>query len=130
MNTTIGRGLVSLAILLATDPSWAHHGYAVVFDPSKTVTLVGALSKMDWRNPHIEFWVDTKNDRGQAETWVIEAGPPSFFRGKNVDKSEFSKAIGQTVTVEALRARDGSLLGSLLKITFADGRSVTSAPGA
>ena len=120
----------ALAMLLAAGPLWAHHSYAVVFDPSKTITLTGSLTRVDWRNPHIEVSLDAKGDRGQTETWVIEGGPPRFFQSKSVDKSEFLEAIGQTVTVEALRARDGSLFGSLLKITFPDGKSVTSAPGA
>ena len=85
---------------------------------------------MDWRNPHIELSLDAKGDRGQMEAWVIEGGPPRFFQAKNASKSQFAEAIGQTVTIEALRAKDGSLLGSLLKITFPDGKSVTSAPGA
>ena len=130
MNYRIGSALTALAILLAAGPLWAHHGYAVVFDPSKTVTLTGTLAKVDWRNPHIELSLDAKSDRGQVEAWVIEGGPPNFFSRKKISKSDFEKAIGQTVTVDALRARDGSRLGSLLKITFPDGKFVTNSPGA
>ena len=61
---------------------------------------------------------------------MFEAGAPSFFRNQNISKSDFEKTIGQLVTVEAHRARDGNLIGALLKITFPDGKSVTSAPGA
>ena len=61
---------------------------------------------------------------------MIEGGPPVFFRNRNVSRSDFEKAIGQTVTVEVHRARDGTLFGSLLKISFPDGKSLTSSPRA
>ena len=128
MNTRIGGAIAVLIVFVAAGSVWAHHYYAAVFDPSKTFTLTGTLTKVDWRNPHIELSLDAKSDRGQVEAWVIEAGPPVFFRNRNVSKSDFEKAMGQTVTVEVYRARDGTLFGSLLKITFPDGRSVTSNP--
>jgi|GEM_PF-3747285 hypothetical protein len=46
----------------------------------------------------------------------------------SVSRSDFEKGLGQTVTLDVYRARDGKLLGSLLKITFADGKSLTSDP--
>jgi hypothetical protein len=102
----------------------------VVFDPSTTITLTGTLTKVDWRNPHIQLSLEVRGDRGQAEAWAIEAGPPNFFRRYKVDRHVFEDAIGQTVTLQALRARDGSRFGSLLNITFSDGKSVKSSPGA
>ena len=112
------------AVLLAAGSLWAHHSFSAVFDLSKKITLTGTLTKLDWRNPHIEVFVEAKGDRGQAEAWVIEALPPSFFRTRNISKSDFEKAIGQPVTVEAVRARDGSLYGLMQQITFSGGKSV------
>jgi hypothetical protein len=65
-----------------------------------------------------------------VEAWVIEAGPPGYLARNHITKSDFDNAIGQTVTVELYRARDGNLFGSLLKITCPDGKSLTSDPGA
>jgi hypothetical protein len=128
MNISRARALAALTMSLQVVSLTAHHAYATVFDASKTVTLTGTLTKVDWRNPHIEISVDAKGDRGQSEAWVIEGQPPSYFTANKVGKTEFERAIGQTVTLEIYRARDGNLLGSLLKITFADGKSVTSNP--
>jgi hypothetical protein len=129
MHTRIGSALTALAVFLAAGSLWAHHGYAVVFDVSKTVKVTGTFAKLAWTNPHIELSLDAKSDRGQLEAWVVEAASPGFFRSRKVGKSDFANAIGQTVTVEVYRARDGTLSGSLLKITFPDGKSVTSTPG-
>ena len=129
MSTRIGSALTAIGVFLATGPLSAHHSTTANFDASKTFTFAGTLTKVDWRNPHIELSLDAKSDRGQLEAWVVEAASPGFFRSRNVSKSDFVQAIGQGVTVDVYRARDGNLSGTLLKITFPDGKSVTSVPG-
>ena len=124
MNDRIGGAVTALAVLLTAGSVWAHHSFAAVFDLSKNVTLTGTLTKVDWRNPHIEVFLQTKGERGQLEAWVIEAMPPTWFRSHKVNKSDFEKAVGQTVNVEAVRARDGALHGLMQQITFPDGKSV------
>jgi hypothetical protein len=128
MRTTLASA--GLALLLLAASVSAHHSFSSVFDASKRVTLTGTVTRVDWRNPHIALFFAARGDRGQAEPWVIEAGPPNFFQSRSIPKSEFEKAVGQLITLEVVRARDGSRLGSLLKITFPNGRSVTSSLGA
>jgi hypothetical protein len=123
MNHRIISASIALAILLTGSLS-AHHSAGAVFDFSKTLTLTGTLTKVDWRNPHIHVSLEAKSDRGQVETWVMEVASPKWFRDRNVSKSEFETAIGQIVTVEGFHARDGSRNGYLEKITFRDGHSV------
>jgi hypothetical protein len=101
----------------------AHHS-AVLFDLSKTVTLSGTMTRLDWRNPHIVVFVNVKTDAGGVEAWEFETGAPSWFKGRSVTKSDFEQAVGQPVTLVAVRAKDGSSYGYLYKITFADGISV------
>ena len=116
---------IALGIILLAGTAWAHHSNNR-FEPVKRVTLTGTLTKLDWRNPHIQFSLEVKGDQGQAESWLFEGPTPSAFRIRNLGKSDFEKAIGQTVTVEANPARDGSRHGSPLKITFPDGRVVAT----
>jgi len=127
MRSRLGSTLTTLAVLLAAGSAAAHHSFATVFDASKPVTLIGTLTKVEWKNPHIAFSLDAKGEHGQPESWVIEAGPPNFFLRHNIVRTDF--AIGRRVTVEAVRARNGSLFGSLLKLSFANGKSVTSSLG-
>jgi uncharacterized protein DUF6152 len=122
------RAIAILALILAGGAARAHHGYAAIFDASKKLTLAGTLTKVDWRNPHIHFSLDAKDNDGRAQAWTIEAAPPSFFARHGVSKIEFQNAIGTPVNLEMYRAKDGSLLGSLLKITFADGKIVINDP--
>lgn len=87
-------------------------------------TLTGTLIKVDWFNPHIEVYLDAKKDDGTVENWKFESNPPSWFRRVNLAREDFAKAIGQTVTVQGVRAKAGGLYGYLLKITFPDGNSI------
>jgi hypothetical protein len=90
---------------------------------SKRFTLAGTLMKVDWINPHIVIDIEAKGDGGKVENWKFESNPPSWFRRVGVSRSDFSKGLGQTVTVEAVRAKDGTLYGYMQKLTLADGTS-------
>ena len=88
---------------------------------NKRVTVSGTLTKVDWINPHIALAMDVKTDSGKVENWALESNPPAWFRRVGVNRADLAKAIGQTVTVECVRAKDGSPFGYMQKITLADG---------
>lgn len=93
--------------------------------------LTGTLTQVEWVNPHIAIYIDAKKADGSGvENWKFESAPPAFLRRVGVSSSQFKGAIGQTVTVDGNRAKDGSLYGFMQKITFADGTSLEMvAPG-
>lgn len=121
--------LVLLAMLSAAASAWAHHSPSSIFDMSQKFVLTGTLTQVEWVNPHIAVYIDAKKSDGTVENWKFESAPPSWLRRVGVNRSDFVKAVGQTVTVEGNRARDGSLYGFLLKITFADGSSLAMVSG-
>jgi hypothetical protein len=116
---TIATLVVCLGLLGPTSVR-AHHS-AVLFDLSKTFTMTGTMTKVDWRNPHIEVFVEARSDAGRVEAWELETGAPAWFRTRNLAKSNLERAIGGVVVVEGVRAKDGSLYGYLYAIIFSDG---------
>lgn len=100
---------------------WAHHSPSAEFDMSKRMTLSGTLTKIDWVNPHIVFYMQAQ---GTNEMWKLESNPPAWFRRVGVNRNDFAKAIGQTVTVEGNRAKDGQPYAYIQKITYQDGTSL------
>jgi hypothetical protein len=118
---------IALAVILVGGSAWAHHNMSAIFDFNDRVTLNGTLSKIDWRNPHIELIVDTKSGE-QVQTWSLEGPAPSFFRARDINKSDFESAIGKPVTAEASRARDGSRWGLLRVMTLPGGKVVSACP--
>ena len=123
------RLFVSLALaVLVGGPAWAHHNMSALFDFNQRFTRTGTFTELDWRNPHIYLSVDVKSEEGQVETWFFEGPAASYFRVWDIGKSEFESSLGKTVTVEASRARDGSLSGLIRMITLSDGTVVSLCP--
>ena len=120
MKYKIPGALIGLG-LLGSSALWAHHSPSAEFDMSKRITLSGTLTKIDWVNPHIMFYVQAKDG---GEMWKLESNPPAWFRRVGVNRNDFAKAIGQTVTVEGNRSKDGAPFAYILKITYQDGTSL------
>jgi hypothetical protein len=125
----MSKRAIVFAVLAATlaGSAWAHHNMSAIYDFNDRVTLTGTLSKIDWRNPHIELIVDTKSGE-QVQTWSLEGPPPSFFRARDINKSDIESALGKAVTAEASRARDGSRSGLLRVVTLPGGKVVSACP--
>ena len=109
----------------------AHHSTTAEFDVAHRMTLSGTLTKVDWVNPHIVVFIEAMGAEGAGNVaWKFESNPPAWFRRVGVSRADFAKAVGQTVTVEGNRAKDGSRYGYLVKFTYADGTSLELvAPG-
>ena len=123
------RVFASLALtVILVSPGWAHHNMTAIFDFDQRFTRTGTLIQTDWRNPHIGLSVDAQGDQAPMVTWSFEGPSPKFFRVRGISKSHFENAIGETVTVEASRARDGSLSGLIRMITLPDGTVVSLCP--
>ena len=118
--------LVAAALMFAAT-AWAHHNMSAIYDFNDKITMTGTLSKIDWRNPHIELIVDTKN-AGEAQTWSLEGPSPSFFRTRDINKSDVETALNKTVTAEASRARDGSRAGLLRTMALPAGKVISACP--
>jgi hypothetical protein len=119
---------LAAAALMFAATAWAHHNMSAIYDFNDKITMTGTLSKIDWRNPHIELIVDTKNGGTQVQTWSLEGPSPSFFRARDINKSDVETALSKTVTAEASRARDGSRAGLLRTMTLPDGKVISACP--
>jgi hypothetical protein len=119
--------LVVLMAATAAGSLWAHHSTTAVFDMGKKIQVTGTLNRVEWINPHISIYVDAKGEHG-VDAWHFEGSPPAWFRRVGVNKNDIAKFQGQTITVDGVRAKDGTLYGYLQKITFADGSSLETVP--
>ena len=118
---------LAAAALMFAATAWAHHNMSAIYDFNDRVTMTGTLSKIDWRNPHIELVVDTKNG-AETQTWSLEGPSPSFFRTRDINKSDVETALNKTFTADASRARDGSRAGLLRTMTLPDGKVLSACP--
>ena len=108
--------LVGIALLLATGPAWGHHALIAQFDVSKSITLRGTLTKMQWVNPHGWIYLDVKRPDGQVENWAIETGSPLRMEKRGLKKSDFQ--FGMELIVGGFAAKDATLTAAGWIITF------------
>ena len=118
-------GLLVASVVLAATPLAAHHSFAAEYDSNQPVKVTGVLTRVEWTNPHIWFYLDVKDDKGNVTTWGFSAGPPGVLQRRGIPKSVLK--IGDTIVVEGFRARDGSTNASGGSVTFTDGRRVLTA---
>jgi Family of unknown function (DUF6152) len=125
------RHLLPIAFfgLLISIPVWAHHSFGAEYDDSKPVTITGTVTKLDWENPHIHFYVDVKDETGEIVHWKFEGFPPNMLIRQGWRRDVTMKP-GDTVTVFGWRARDGSNFAHSREITWPDGKKMTSGPPA
>jgi hypothetical protein len=109
--------LVAVASLLS-----AHHSFAAEYDRSKPITLKGTVTKVEWQNPHIYFYLDVRDQGGKVDNWAVEGGAPSSLYRAGWRKD--SLKVGNEVTVEGWLAKSGAKLANMRTVVLADGRRV------
>ena len=120
MKTMFAGMAVAAAVLSATVPAAAHHSFAAEFDASKPVKLTGTVTKIEWQNPHAFIYLDVKDESGKVTNWGMEMGSPNGLMRQGWSRN--SLKIGDEITVEGSRAKDGSNIGNAKTVTLTDGQ--------
>jgi hypothetical protein len=107
----------TLALAAAALPTWAHHAFAAEYDSKKPVKLTGAVTKIDWTNPHVYFFVDVEDEAGKVTNWAFEMAAPSALKGSGWTRTTMK--IGDVIIVEGTRAKDGGNHGNARAVTLA-----------
>jgi len=114
--------VAGIGLLAACLPLVAHHSFAAEFDSTKAITLQGVVTKLDWMNPHIWIYLDTKDDSGAVAHWQCEGGPPNTLTRNGWTKD--SLKIGDQVNIEGFRSKDGSNTCNARSVKLPNGKSV------
>jgi len=121
-------GTIVVGIILAAQPVAAHHAGATKYDEKKPVTLKGTVTKVEWMNPHVYYYLDVKDSSGKVQNWAVEGAPPNVLYRRGWKKD--SLKVGDVVTVEGFLPRQAGLHDiNGRSVTLADGRKVFGGAG-
>jgi uncharacterized protein DUF6152 len=121
MGNKLSRVLLLVAVLLAANPSFAHHA-GTLYDREHLVTVTGTVTEYSYTNPHVHILFDVKDQDGVVSHWTAEAGPPhGMFR---IGWNREALKPGDTVTITGNPYKDGKKIMDIRKVAGPNGLSL------
>ena len=126
MSNQFPLSIAIVALLASGLPVLAHHAFSNEFDESKPITLEGVVTRIDWENPHVHYYVDVTQVDGTVVNWACETGGPNRLARRGWTRDSLKP--GDKVTVHGFPAKDASHSADGRKVTLADGRTIGEDP--
>ena len=110
--------VAAAALLLVGIPVWAHHGNAS-YDNDNPITIKGIVTEFAWTNPHVQIYLDVKDDKAKVVHWSVETYSPGKLVRAGWTKD--SVKAGDQVSITLIPAKSGAPVGFLHKLVLPDG---------
>ena len=110
--------LIVAGLIVGSGAASAHHSFSAEFDSNKPITLKGIVTKVEWTNPHVWFYINVKDEAGEVANWGAEMGPPHGLQRSGWRRETLK--IGEEVTVEGYLAKNGSKRLNARQVTLTE----------
>lgn len=122
-NAFVAAAVPLLAAFLSASAS-AHHSFAGQFDANQPVSFEGIVTRVEWQNPHVWFYVDAEDQDGNVVHWEAETTNPNNLLRRGWRHDDLK--AGDRVSVEGFRAICCENVMNATNVTLPDGRKVFS----
>ena len=116
-SSAIALLAVAFGAFLTVAPLPAHHSFSAEYDSKRPVVLKGTVTKVEWMNPHVYFYLDVTSESGDITNWALEMGPPNGLERSGWTRNTMK--VGDDVIVEATLAKDNSKQANARSVTMA-----------
>jgi hypothetical protein len=117
--------MTAVLAALSCGAAYAHHSFAM-FDMTSEIRLEGVIKSVEWQNPHVWINVSVSKEDGAIEEWGFESGATNTLIRQGWRRD--SLKVGERVKIVARPMRNGSHSGSVMSLTFSDGRVFSLGP--
>src|ERR1700709_1771441 len=99
--------VLGIAMLALVPPAMAHHSFSAEFDAKQQVEMQGFVTKVEWTNPHVWFYINVTDPKtGRTTNWGFEMGPPHGLQAQGWQRETMK--LGDEVKVNGSKAKNGS----------------------
>jgi hypothetical protein len=116
---TIKKIAAVILLLSSNGVVYGHHSFAVEFTAERTITIAGKVTEVWFRNPHVRYYVEVKNQDNQIEHWDVRTSSPSLLVRKGWTKKTISP--GDQIIIRGHPGREGRKLLSVISIKLPNG---------
>lgn len=115
----LAAAMIAAGLCAAPIPAFAHHGTAE-YDNSKTISLQGTVTALQYLNPHALILFTVKDDKGQTTEWTAELQSPNLLSRRGWSRSTLKP--GDQIIVTGRPVKNGAKAMAAQKVVFTDGR--------
>jgi hypothetical protein len=118
MQIRIVALLIATAVLLCAMPAMAHHSNSA-YQVDQVMSVTGVVKEWKWSNPHTWLYLTVDDPKDGKVEWALEGRAPGVLGRAGWDRTVLKP--GEKVTVHFSRAKDGSRVGIIARVTKEDG---------
>lgn len=95
--------VVSAWLAVAPSVSFSHHSGAAVYVPAETIEILGEVTRVYWRNPHVHVLIRVAGTGGGGAVWNVESNSVSILDRMGITSDMIQ--VGDQVRVAGWPAR-------------------------
>jgi hypothetical protein len=103
---------------------FAHHSQAMYTNADGAISIMGAVKKVEFTNPHSFIYLEVTGDDGKTKLWALEM--QSVTHLKSIGWINTTVKAGDTLTAIGRPAKNGAPAMYVEVIKLPDGRMIRS----